>query len=297
MLYALAARVWDGAANVLELGTLFGASTQWLGLGMAARPSRHGRLIAADAFAPYYAPADMEARLRPLLGAHRDWSVISADFAETGFRRAFEALHAEGKSYSHFLTIERCYVPSSPGESHAEIEQLADTAAPIGLLVVDSVKSWYPIRAMMLELSGQLAPGAIVAWQDHRWFNSFGISFLNERISDTMELLAIADSMHVYRYRSGLSSDMIARAMPETVGEIPVDDLRSMFCEMAWRNYIRNDAQGVLSATLQLAFALATHGQHGDEAWALFESARRIPGFGDHDELFQLAQGELETLL
>jgi hypothetical protein len=110
-----------------------------------------------------------------------------------------------------------------------------------------------------------------------------------------MQVLAIADSTQVYRYRGGLGRDAVERAMPEAVADVPAADLRSMFREMAWSSYVRNDAYGVLSATLQLAMALATQGRR-QEAWALFELARGVPGMGDHEGLLDVAQGELEAL-
>ena len=262
---------------------------------MADNPRRRGRLIAADAFLPYFPETETVERLQPLLGTRRDWPAISADFEQVGFQRAFEALHADGQPYSHFLTIRRCYVSGLPGESSGETEELARASSPIGFLFVDSVKYWYSIRQLALAVIDCLEPGAIVAWQDQRWFTCFGISYLNERLGDAMRLLAIADGMHVYRYRGGVDADTIARIMPETVAEIPAAEFRSTFHEIAWRNYICNDASGVLSATLQLGFALASQGQQ-EEAQRLFESARSIPGFGDHDDLFQLAHVALKTI-
>jgi predicted O-methyltransferase YrrM len=294
LLYTLASEVWDGQGTVLEMGTLFGASTQWLGLGMADNPARRGGLVAADAFLPYL-PARMVEQLQPLLGAHPDWLAMSADFQHVGFRRAYEALHADGQRYSEFLTIRQCYVPGTPGESSAETNELARAASSIGLLFIDSVKTWYPVRSLALALIENLRPGALVVWQDYRWFNSFGIPFLNKHLGDAMQVLAIADSTQVYRYRGGLGRDAVERAMPEAVADVPAADLRSMFREMAWSSYVRNDAYGVLSATLQLAMALATQGRR-QEAWALFELARGVPGMGDHEGLLDVAQGELEAL-
>jgi hypothetical protein len=291
VLHDLAANVWDGEGNVLELGTLFGASTQWLGLGAAANAKRRGRLIAADAFLPYFSAGETDAQLEPLLGDRADWPAIAADFELVGFRRAFEALHSAGQPYSDFLEIRRCLVPSVPGESSAELEEVVRAAAPIGLLVVDSVKSWHTVRALAVAVIEQLRPGALVAWQDERWF-TYAISFLNERIGGSTELLAVADSMHVYRYAGGLDADAVRALMPETVEAVGADALRELYRERAWRSYLGNDAHGVLSATLQLALALADVGARA-EGLALFEAARLLPGFGGHAELFDLAAREL----
>ena len=286
MLYDLVASVWDGTGTVLELGTLLGASTQWLGLGMAANPTREGRLVAADAFLPYAAIAEMAAALEPLLGGRADWPAVAAEVAESRFRRAFDALHAEGQPYSAFLEIERCLIPGAPDQSGAELDDLVRACSPIAVLVVDSAKSWYPVRALALAVVEQLRPGALVTWQDHRWFNSFAIPYLNERLGRYMELLAIVDSMHVYRYAGKLKARDVRREIPEAVTDVDASDFRALFHQLAWHSYLRNDAYGVLSASLQLAFALTRLG-HTSEATALFDSARGLPGFASHRDLFK----------
>jgi hypothetical protein len=294
VLYDLAAHVWRGDGNVLELGTLFGASTQWIGLGMTANRKRRGHLCAADAFLPYRSRAETVAQLEPLLGQRRDWTEIADGFA-SGFRPAFEALHARGQPYSGFLSVATCLVPIVPGDSDAELDALLREVAPIGLLVVDSVKAWYPVRALALRVVEHLLPGALVAWQDHRWFNSFGIPFLNERLSAYQELLAVVDGMHVYRYLGGADSTRVREAMPEDVDAVPTEELEDLFRQLAWRCYLRNDAYGVLSASLQLSFALAVQG-HGARAQDLLESSAKLPGFASHEELFRMAREELAAL-
>jgi hypothetical protein len=295
VLYDLAAQVWNGRGNVLELGTLFGASTQWLGLGMAANPAREGQLVAADAFGGYFSMPEMVAQLEPLLGDRQDWPAVVAEFERTEFLRAFLALHAEGQPYSEFLTVRRCLVPRAPGHSYAELEDLVRASSPIAVLVVDSVKSWYPVRALAIAVIERLLPGALLAWQDQRWFNSFAIPFLNEHLAESMHLLAVVDGMHVYRYTGGSTAAAVSRAMPDTVAAVATDDVRTMFHELAWRSYVANDAYGVLSAALQLSFVLANQG-HVAEATTLFDAARTVPGFAAHRGLFEQAQRELGEL-
>ncbi len=296
MIYHLLARIWNGSGNVLELGTLFGDSTQALGLGMAANRKRAGCLFAADAFGAYFPPDEMAVQLEPLLGGRADWPEILNDFGEHRFLRAFEALHAEGQPYSKFLTIRSCLIPVSPAGSATDLRDLIAEAAPLGVVFIDSAKEWYAVRAALIEIVEHLSPGALVAWQDHRWFDSFVIPYFNERFGLHMELLAIGDNMHVYRYRGGLTAEAITAELPETPAALGRDAFRTVFNDIAWRCYLSNDAYGVLSASLQLAFASASL---GDEpvAKALFGAARTLPGFGQHSHMLNLAERELSEFL
>ena len=296
MLFRLLAEVWDGSGNVVELGTLFGASTQAIGLGMATNPARQGRLFSADAFGVYFPAEDMVAQLEPLLGGHPDWPEIAADFRERGFERAFAALHSSGRPYSAFLTVTRCLIPLRPGDSPGALRKLLDDAAPVGVAFVDSVKHWYGVRALVLELVPRLARNALVAWQDERWFNAYAICFFNERLAPWFEPLAIGDGMHIYRYRGGASLAELESVLPATAADAGAPELERVFGEVAWRSYLANDAYGVLSATLQLSFALAEVGRAG-AAEELVQAARSIPGFLRHDEQFRSAEGEFAQLV
>ena len=295
MLFHLLAEVWNGSGHVVELGTLFGASTQAIGLGMAANPARNGRLCSADAFGTYFPPEEMVAQLEPLLGGRSDWPAVSADFRERGFERAFAALHASDRPYSGFITVTRCLFPLGPGDSPAALREFLEAASPIGVAFVDSVKHWHGVRAVVLELMPRLATGALVAWQDQRWFNAFAICFFNERLAPWLEPLAIGDGMHVYRYRGGATRAELESLLPAAAADAGAPELRRVFEEVAWRSYLANDAYGVLSATLQLAFALADVGRIS-EALELFRVARSMPGFLRHDDLFRIAEAELAEL-
>jgi hypothetical protein len=146
MLTHLMSSQWDGRGNVLEIGTLFGRSTQAIGLGMAANPRRQGRYIAADFFGLYFPSHTTEERLAPLLGHVPVWRDIVAAIRAGSFQLAFETLHGTGRPYSSFLSVRRCLVQSQSSESN-ELHGLIAEASPIGVLFVDSAKAYSVLRA------------------------------------------------------------------------------------------------------------------------------------------------------
>jgi Methyltransferase domain len=294
MLYHLLAEVWDGEGDVVELGTLFGASTQAIGLGMAANPARRGRLLSVDAFGLYLPGDEMASQLEPLLGGREDWPAIAADLRESGFQRAFTALHGSGRPYSDFLTVVPCLIPRGPDDAPDALNGLLEEAAPIGVAFVDSVKHWFAVRTVILALLPRLAEGALLACQDQRWFSAQAIAFLNERLGAWLEPLAIGDGMHVYRVRAVPAAAELEPLLPASAAGAGAAELERVFEELAWRSYLANDAYGVLSATLQLAFALAEVGERA-RALAVFEGARDLPGFRRHEDLLRLAGSELDA--
>jgi hypothetical protein len=292
MLTHLMVSQWDGHGNVLEIGTLFGRSTQAIGLGMAANPRREGRYFAADFFGLYFPAHVIEERLAPLLNHLPVWAELVEAIRKGSFQPAFEALHARGRPYSSFLSVRRCLIPSQPTDSTEEMRALITDVGPIGVLFVDSAKAYFPLRALALETIDNLQAGALVCWQDQRWFNSYGIPFLTERCSEVFTLLAIGGDMHVYRYEGGLTRDELASRMPEKVTDLPASEWRQLFDDLASRAYTTNDAYGVVSATLQLAFALKDIGLL-DEAADLYQSVKSIPAFRRHEDLMALSAIEL----
>jgi hypothetical protein len=98
--------------------------------------------------------------------------------------------------------------------------------------------------------------------------------------------------MHVYRYKGGLTRDDLAVRMPENVTDLSPAEWREMFDDLAWRAYTTNDAYGVISATLQLAFALKDVGRI-EEAVELYGSVRNIPAFRRHEDLMARSAIEL----
>jgi hypothetical protein len=160
--------------------------------------------------------------------------------------------------------------------------------------VVDSAKRWHSVRATWTALAGHLMPGALVAWQDQRWFNSFAITYCNDRFSRAIELLAIVDTMHVYRYAGGLTPELVASEVPEAETDVPLSTFEELFDRLAWAAYLANDAAGVMSASLQLASARAGHGDR-EGALALVATLRAVPGMRSHAAALDYAEAELRT--
>lgn len=292
-LFYLLSEEWSGANSVLEVGTLFGASTQAIGLGIAANSKRtSSRHFAADAFGRYYTPKEYRRQLAPLLSDHPEWAAILSDFETPGFEHAFRALHAN-QSYSSFLEIRRVLVPKAPGDSDEDLRALMRECGTCGVVFIDSAKDWYPVRSLAAVLVDHLAPGSLVMWQDFRWFNSYTIPVFAALFTGHFTLLAIVGNTHVYEYLGGLSEGAVRNTMPETARELGLDSIESILRIYAGEAYLRNDAYGVLSAGLQLAFAAAACAEL-ERAEKLLSSLRVVPGFSAHQALFDLAQRDLD---
>jgi hypothetical protein len=294
-LFYLLSEEWSGKGSVLEVGTLFGASTQAIALGIAANPkSAATRHFAADAFLPYHDPAEFRRQLAPLLSDHPEWEAILSDYETDGFEHAFRALHAN-QPYSSSLEIRRVLVPLAPGDSDEDLRALMRECGTCGVAFIDSAKDWYPVLRLAASLVDHLEAGSLVAWQDYRWFNSYAIPVFASLFAAHFKQLAIVGNTHVFEYLGGLSERKVRREMPETPMELGLETVGSIFQAEARGAYLRNDAYGVLSAGLQLAFASAACGEL-ERAQDQLSALQVVPGFDAHQALFAIAEGELNNL-
>lgn len=295
-LYYLLSEEWSGSGSVLEIGTLFGASTEAIGLGMVANPIRgSSKYFAADSFDKYYELPEFRSRLEPLLADHPEWEEMLAEYVARGFERAYRALHAD-RPYSPFLEIRRVAIPEGPEDSEEGLRRLMEECSPCGLVFIDSAKYWHPVRTLASILIDHVSPGSLMVWQDARWFNSFAIPVFNTFFSEQFTLVAIVGNTQIYQYHGGLSELAVRTAMPETAEEFGIESLEQMLFSKAGEAYVRNDAYGVISSALQLAFAAASCG-HVERAQQLLSWFRVMPGFSTHEELFDLAEGNLPDVV
>ena len=127
------------------IGTLVGASTQWLGFGMAPNPARKGRLVAADCF---------RAVRRCVAAGCGSLSPSS------------ESARLEWKSSGN----------SHTGDFVALCRRSFGSAALFRLSEDRALSGFGQAGRVECRTRGAgLRPGALVAWQDHRWFNGFAI--------------------------------------------------------------------------------------------------------------------------
>lgn len=295
LLYFLMAEVWQGSGTVVEVGTLFGKSTQAIGLGMAANPNRsHSRLFSLDFFGKYFAPTELSRQLGPLLASHSAWPDVQTAFEAEGFERAYRLIH-ERRPYARFHEIRRILIPLQPEESDAALEALLEECGPCAVAFIDSAKSWYTVRVLAADICERLLEGALVVWQDYRWFNSFAIPVFHSLFARHFSLLAVADNTQVFRYLGGLNRVAVLEGMPPLCKDVGLFTIERMLRAIAAESVLRNDAYGAVSAALQLAFASAECG-HLDRAQERMSAMRSASAFAAQHELFEMAQQELSAL-
>lgn len=292
LLYYLMAEEWRGTGTVFEAGTLFGKSTQAIGLGMAAnRRRRSARLVSLDAFGRYFEPAEMTRQLGPLVEKDPGWPAAQKAFESEGFERAYQLIHAN-RPYTSFHDIHRVLIPMRAEDSDAVLRRVLETCGACDVAFIDSAKAWYPVRALAAALCTHLAEGALVVWQDYRWFNSYAIPVFHSLFVEHFTLLAAADNTQVFRYLGGLTPTAVLARMPASVEDLGVTAVEPMLRAAAAESVLRNDAYGAISAGLQLAFAVADCGAH-DRAREILAAISSAPTFSVQKALFDLAHAEL----
>lgn len=292
LLYYLMAEEWRGTGTVLEAGTLFGKSTQAIGLGMIANPRCHApRLISVDKFGTYFEPAEMTRQLAPLIDRDPGWPAAQEAFRTEGFERAYRMIHAH-RPYAGFHEIHRVLIPMRQEESDAVLRGVLDTCGTCDVAFIDSAKAWYPVRALAAELCAHLAEGALVVWQDYRWFNSYAIPVFHSLFAAHFSMLAVADNTQVFRYLGGLTPATVRDRMPAAVGDLGPAVIEPMLRAAATDSVLRNDAYGEVSAGLQLGFALFDCGAH-ERAREIVAAISSSPAFSVQRALFELAHSEL----
>jgi hypothetical protein len=294
LLYLIFSRIWPGHGDVLEFGTLFGASTRAIGLGMALNPHLgSARLYAVDWFEGYFSASELEQQLRALLADHPRWAEIRAAFDRRSFLEAFRHLHDESKPYGRFLEIRKCLAPTSPTDSATEFDQLVGEIAEFSAVFVDSVKAWFPVRRAASRIVPRLHTGGYLIWQDYQWFNSYAIPVFHHLFREHFTRVAIAGDLHAFRYTGGLTSNVIESQMPESPAAWNADRFATLFSELSAEAYVSGDSYGVIATALQLAFAFSDLGEQ-KKSCKLVDACQSLPGSRFQQELFRLARRELE---
>jgi predicted O-methyltransferase YrrM len=286
------AEEWRGTGTVLEAGTLFGKSTQAIALGMMANPRCHTlRLVSLDSFGKYFEPAEMTRQLGPLIDKDPGWPAAQEAFATEGFERAYRLIHAH-RPYAGFHEIHRVLIPMRQDDSDTVLRGVLDSCGTCDVAFIDSAKAWYPVRALTAALCAHLAEGALVVWQDYRWFNSYAIPVFHSLFAAHFSLLAAADNTQVFRYLGGLTPATVLARMPAAVAGLGAAAVEPMLRSVAAESVLRNDAYGAISAGLQLAFALFDCGAH-ERAREIVAAISSSPAFSAQRALFELAHAEL----
>lgn len=258
-LWWLAADVWEDAGHIVEMGPWLGGSTACLAEGLRTRAGEPvHRLHTIDNFV-----------WRTFMSDRADLKVAPGESFEGAFRANVEC-------YGNLVATTCAWLPDETiaGDRWAaEVRGNATggdlfrwEAGPAEIVFVDGAKSWAGLAHLLNELSPSLTDGALLVFQDYKYWGSYWVPMMSELLAERLELVHILPENTV----------AFRVALPLPVGRVdslPAAEVGSILLEQAAS---RLDAHGDPLGATVVRLSSVRFLAHSGETDAAVEALRRV---------------------
>lgn len=288
LLFNLFKNSWSGTGHVVEIGPFLGGTTRAIALGMAHNPrlSAESRLHTFDRFGAYYTPEAKRKIMEPFVRS----GVFAAGEMDAlcqteGFLNLFQAIHAP-HDYNRLIEAHSSPMPDFPEEIDTSTALACfDSDHALSALFIDGCKSWASTYYAMKFLLPRTLVGAPIIFQDFGWYTCFWISAVVHALDDVLEWHEHADSTYVFRLKTPISAEEVARRFAKTPEEMGPAFFQKSSTALFQRSQLHGDRRGALIAQLHHVAALVTIGRK-DRAAAVLKNIN-VREYANHLDMIQ----------
>lgn len=196
--------------NILEIGPFLGGTTRAIAMGINDNLfAQNYKLLTIDKFEDY-----IESSVFKKFGVES--AQAFEDKEKISFYNLFLNYHL-GSSYEKYIIAEKFKLPDK------KVDEWNPTIlakfSPYSIVFVDGCKSWYSLKALFSEIAKKMVVGCHVIFQDYGRFTCFWISVFCEIFKEYFVFEGTVDSSHVYRYKGGLTREIINQLFTDSPNE------------------------------------------------------------------------------
>jgi hypothetical protein len=220
-LYWLAARVWTGSGDIVEIGPWLGGSTYCLAAGMcdSGHPA-DGRLKVFDNFI-----------WRAFMAARAPLELRPGDSFEPHFRRNIEPFRHVVRSYVRALPDEPIAGDAEAAAKRSRSEEAvpafaSESDARIEILFVDGAKSVRGMTHLLRVLAHRMQPAnTLVVCQDFKYWGTYWVPILMARLRAWITLVHDVLSGTTLTFRLDRRIPQAALGdLPDHVADLPTEE-------------------------------------------------------------------------